>query len=232
MAFFVVFAMLVAYVDWRPIALSALITPLHHLILDSVLPKEVFPEQGLGRVALHAVVVFVECGVLFWIVHRMRILFFGAADALTRAESALERLRLLERAIEQANDGIFIAAKDGQDDFQFRIVYLNGSAAAAFDYEPGELLGKSTDIVPDGLASPEIIETIIALARQLHLTVTAEGVETADQERQLRNLHSSRVQGCRYARPLDADAATRYLVAWMVDQRPVSSRTPPHALAS
>ncbi len=67
MYFFGVFAMLSAYVDWRPIAISAALTAGHHLLLDLVVPANVFPEEGLDRVALHAIAVVIECGVLFWL---------------------------------------------------------------------------------------------------------------------------------------------------------------------
>jgi methyl-accepting chemotaxis protein len=67
MYFFGVFAMLSAYVDWRPIAISAALTAAHHLILDLVVPGNVFPEEGIDRVALHAIAVVIECGVLFWL---------------------------------------------------------------------------------------------------------------------------------------------------------------------
>jgi methyl-accepting chemotaxis protein len=66
MYFFGVFAMLAAYVDWRVIAVSAVLTAGHHLIFDLVVPTAVFPEEGLDRVALHALCVVIECGVLFW----------------------------------------------------------------------------------------------------------------------------------------------------------------------
>ncbi len=64
-----------------------------------------------------------------------------------------------------------------------------------------------------GIATPEIVQTVIALARQLRLEVIAEGVETEEQERQLRALGCTNGQGYRFARPLDAHAAARYLDA-------------------
>jgi methyl-accepting chemotaxis protein len=67
MYFFGVFAMLTAYIDWRVIAISAGLTAGHHLLLDLVLPANVFPEEGIDRVALHAFAVVIECGVLFWL---------------------------------------------------------------------------------------------------------------------------------------------------------------------
>jgi len=67
MYFFGVFAMLSAYVDWRPIAISAALTAVHHLLLDLFVPANVFPEEGIDRVVLHAIAVVIECGVLFWL---------------------------------------------------------------------------------------------------------------------------------------------------------------------
>jgi methyl-accepting chemotaxis protein len=75
MYFFGVFAMLAAFVDWRAIAVSAVLTAGHHLILDLVVPGNVFPEEGLDRVALHAIAVVIECGVLFWLTIAIAALF-------------------------------------------------------------------------------------------------------------------------------------------------------------
>src|ERR1700681_1119031 len=80
MYFFGVFAMLTAYVDWRPIALAAGLTAVHHLILDLVVPANVFPEEGIDRVALHAVAVVIECGVLFWLTAAIAALFARLED--------------------------------------------------------------------------------------------------------------------------------------------------------
>lgn len=88
MYFFVVFGMLVAFVDWRPIALSATLTALHHLFLDLVFPGAVFPEPGLGRVVLHAAMVASECGVLFWLIAQMKRLIADSAASLTTAVTA------------------------------------------------------------------------------------------------------------------------------------------------
>ena len=47
--------------------ISAGLTAGHHLLLDLVVPANVFPEEGIDRVALHAIAVVIECGVLFWL---------------------------------------------------------------------------------------------------------------------------------------------------------------------
>ena len=104
MYFFGVFAMLTAYVDWRPIAISAAFTAVHHLILDLVVPANVFPEEGIDRVALHAIAVVIECGVLFWITVAIGALFKRledlvdltsreTAEALTREHETISNLR-------------------------------------------------------------------------------------------------------------------------------------------
>ncbi len=103
MYFFGVFAMLSAYVDWRPIAVSAALTAAHHLILDLVVPANVFPEEGIDRVALHAIAVVIECGVLFWLTASIAALFArledlvdftsrATAEALTRDQETISAL--------------------------------------------------------------------------------------------------------------------------------------------
>jgi methyl-accepting chemotaxis protein len=67
--------MLTAYVDSRPIAIAAGLTALHHLLLDFIVPSNVFPEEGVDRVALHAIAVLAECGVLFWLTGAINSLF-------------------------------------------------------------------------------------------------------------------------------------------------------------
>lgn len=91
MYFFAVFAMLVAYIDWRPIAVSAALTAVHHLLLDLIVPANVFPEEGLDRVALHALAVLAECSVLFWITYEIGALFKRVEDANELVELTAEQ---------------------------------------------------------------------------------------------------------------------------------------------
>ncbi|MBD5803273.1 Cyclic di-GMP phosphodiesterase Gmr [Azoarcus sp. Aa7] len=57
----------------------------------------------------------------------------------------------------------------------------------------------------------DIVQTIVTLARTLHMEIIAEGVESAAQLAQLRALDVDYGQGYHFGRPLDADAAARMI---------------------
>ena len=67
----------------------------------------------------------------------------------------------------------------------------------------------------------EVVQTIVTLARQLGMEVTAEGVETADQLAQIRNLECQYGQGYFFSVPLTCDAVEQLLLKnphWTNDQ--------------
>ena len=66
---------------------------------------------------------------------------------------------------------------------------------------------------------PGIVRAVVALADQLDLTVTAEGIETVAQQDRLRALGCDFGQGFLFGRPLEADAAGR-IVANALDWLP------------
>jgi EAL domain-containing protein (putative c-di-GMP-specific phosphodiesterase class I) len=57
----------------------------------------------------------------------------------------------------------------------------------------------------------QIVRTIIELARVLGMDVVAEGIETREQYRLLRQLGCRYGQGFLFARPMSADAVTQLL---------------------
>ncbi len=64
----------------------------------------------------------------------------------------------------------------------------------------------------EGISNPEIVGAIVAMAHSLGLGITAEGVETAEQLRQVQALHCTHAQGFHLSQPVD-EAAARALVA-------------------
>jgi len=63
----------------------------------------------------------------------------------------------------------------------------------------------------DSIGDPEIVRSLIVLAQSLGLAVVAEGVETPEQEAQLRELGCTKAQGYLFARPLTASDATIFM---------------------
>lgn len=67
------------------------------------------------------------------------------------------------------------------------------------------------DTATSGLASEEIVRTIIGLAHSLSLTVTAEGTETLAQVEALRDLRCTNVQGFHFSRPVAPGTAAEII---------------------
>lgn len=59
--------------------------------------------------------------------------------------------------------------------------------------------------------SEAIVRAILGMGKGLQITVVAEGVEAAEQERALREMQCNRVQGFHYSRPLNSSAFERLL---------------------
>jgi len=68
-------------------------------------------------------------------------------------------------------------------------------------------ISRAEDEATTGLASADIVRSIIALAESMSLSVTAEGVETAAQVEALRDLGCTNLQGFYFSRPVEAAAA-------------------------
>lgn len=88
------------------------------------------------------------------------------------------------------------------------------SSLAYIDQLPVDVLKIDKSFVrgtSDGLANAGIVKTIITLARQLGVAVTAEGVETTEQERLLRAFSCKNGQGFLFSQALPADQVPAYL---------------------
>ena len=72
-------ALLIAWCDWRVIALASVAILLHHLALDLLLPLAVFPNGAdIDRVVFHATVVALEGAVLIWLSNKLLVGFLRA----------------------------------------------------------------------------------------------------------------------------------------------------------
>jgi methyl-accepting chemotaxis protein len=145
MYFFAVFAMLAIYVDWRPIALAATLTALHHLILDFVAPASVFPDQsgldGLPRVILHAVIVVAECGVLFWMSQRVYALFVAANAETERANAALASAQALQEQLTRESSAKTVAlgtSESALDEARAAVLQAQREESRRLEFERSE----------------------------------------------------------------------------------------------
>lgn len=64
--------------------------------------------------------------------------------------------------------------------------------------------------LPQQSSSTELVRTMITMSQNLHMNVTAEGIETAEQLNLLQQLHCTYGQGYYFAPPLDAQAAYQF----------------------
>lgn len=89
MYYFAALALLVASCDWRVIAGAAAAVAVHHIALNFLLPSLIYPGgSNLFRLALHAVILVLEAGVLIWLAATVETMF-GAIMAVTaRAETS------------------------------------------------------------------------------------------------------------------------------------------------
>lgn len=92
--------------------------------------------------------------------------------------------------------------------------YSNLSHLSRLPVSELKLAGSFLNVAPYGAqTNMKIIPAVISLAHSLGLTVTAEGVETAQQVNELRELSCDTAQGWFFARPGSAEEINRILTA-------------------
>jgi len=136
MYFFAALACLVAYCDYRPVAIGAGAVALHHLGLNFLIPAAIFPGGAdLGRVVLHATTLIMETGVLVWLAHQLERLFATTALKTAEAEAAhlaeasanAERSDAGRRAKQQSD----AALRELADSFEGKIGHIVETVAVA-----------------------------------------------------------------------------------------------------
>ncbi len=90
--------------------------------------------------------------------------------------------------------------------------YSSLSYLHAFPVDTLKIDRSFVDRMKLGAGQIEIVRAIIALAQNLGMGVTAEGVETVEQVALLRTLNCKKAQGYFFSRPLPADEAEKLLI--------------------
>jgi methyl-accepting chemotaxis protein len=142
MYYFAALAILATYCDREVILLGAGIIALHHLTLNFIAPYLVFPGGAdFARVVLHAVIVVIEAGALYWMAHRITASFALAAKNLADAQAASAAAAALEAAAEAQRR---VVEAERQAAFDLRV------AAAAQQAKVVEALGRGLEKVAKG----------------------------------------------------------------------------------
>ncbi len=129
MYFFAALGMLAALVSPSAILFATAAIAAHHVTLYFMIPLYVFPgDSSLLRVAIHAVIVVIEAGVLIALTHVLRTSFAHSQEATAQAEEALARIQLAEEEKKQLAAAAEVKRRDAMtqlaDDFERTIKTL------------------------------------------------------------------------------------------------------------
>ncbi|HUA08766.1 MAG TPA: hypothetical protein VMA98_05775 [Candidatus Acidoferrales bacterium] len=78
--FFAIFAMLIGYADWRPIAMAVGVAAGYGVIASVSASDVLFPAEGMDRFVLQAIFLLAECYVLIAIANTLQTLFSGVDE--------------------------------------------------------------------------------------------------------------------------------------------------------
>jgi EAL domain-containing protein (putative c-di-GMP-specific phosphodiesterase class I) len=202
----------------------------HHPTRGIVPPNEFIPlaeDTGL-IVPLGEWVIEEACrAASTWPDHITVAINISAKQLVTRAlpatvSNALSRFRLPANRIElEVTESVFLEDSEGSLDVLKRLRAL-GVGIALDDFGTGYsslgYLNKAVfhklkidgSFVRDAAHNKEtvaIIQSIVQLARSFRMTITAEGVETADDFTRMRDLGCHQIQGYLFGRPMDFERA-------------------------
>lgn len=89
MYYFAALALLVACCDWKVIVAATATVAVHHIALNFLLPSLIYPGgSDFFRLALHAVILVLEAGVLVWLALTLEKMFAAIKAETARAESS------------------------------------------------------------------------------------------------------------------------------------------------
>ena len=136
MYYFAALAVMAAYCDRNVIIAGAAATAVHHLMLTFVAPALVFLGGGdIGRVLLHAGILVIEAGALYWLTGYLATLIATNAANLAEANAARTKIEELgtqeaaQRRTEQSRrEAAFLALSD---QFETKVGGVVDSVAAA-----------------------------------------------------------------------------------------------------
>ncbi|QWC57689.1 EAL domain-containing protein [Erythrobacter sp. 3-20A1M] len=118
---------------------------------------------------------------------------------IQNAEEAFSQLALLKQ------NGIQISIDD------FGIGYSSLSYFQTFPFDKVKIDKSFIGEVEDSRAAKAIVTAVVGLGEQLSMNVVAEGVETIAQQKLLRKLGVTHLQGYLYSEPLTSEQVTSYL---------------------
>lgn len=96
MYFFAVLAITAGWCDWRALAAATVITAIHHILFNFLLPAAIYPGGAdMARLAIHAVILVTEFAILAWISRELTSAFAISDRALTDVEDKMANIRLL-----------------------------------------------------------------------------------------------------------------------------------------
>ncbi|GAC1528694.1 MAG: hypothetical protein NVS2B8_15980 [Vulcanimicrobiaceae bacterium] len=124
---------------------------------------------------------------------------------ITETAMVHEPLRVAQELAELRALGVSISMDDFGTGYS-SLTYLKAFPVDSLKIDKSFISDRGVSI-----GDPEIVRSLIVLAQSLGLAVVAEGVETSEQEAQLRELGCTKAQGYYFARPLTAVDATTFI---------------------